>query len=56
MLGRRRIVKVAAWALRRGVSAEEMMATLTRSYPHRDGAWRLDVLNQAQQRNRELAR
>ena len=56
MIGRRRIVKVAAWALRRGMSAEEIMTMLIRSYPHRDGGWRLDVINEAQERNRELAR
>lgn len=37
------------------MSAEEIMATLTRSYPHRDGGWRLDVINEAQKVNRELA-
>jgi hypothetical protein len=45
------IVVVVAWALRKGVSGTDMLGVLTRAFPHRDPAWRLDVLGDARARN-----
>lgn len=47
----RLIVRIVAFAMRRGVTAEDAMEALSKSHPHRDGAWRLDVIEQAEARN-----
>ena len=50
-MGRWIAVRVAALGLRRGVSIAEVMRALVKSYPHRDGAWRLALLEEAEARN-----
>jgi hypothetical protein len=48
---RRGIVAVVAWAMRRGIGGADMLTVLTRAFPHRDPAWRLDVIGDARTRN-----
>lgn len=49
---RRVLVVLVAWGLRRGVTPGDMMTAISRTFPHRDSSWRLDLLGDAINRNR----
>lgn len=50
-------VRVAAWALRRGLTPEELLTAVSKAFPHRESSWRLALLEDAQAHNeRKLAR
>ena len=49
---RRCLVIPVAWALRRGITPGDMMTAISRTFPHRDSSWRLDLLGDAIDRNR----
>lgn len=58
LFGRWFTVSIIAWGLRRGaLTPESALRTIARTHPHRDSAWRLAALEDAQARNqRKLAR
>jgi hypothetical protein len=56
-MGRRIDVRVMAFALRRGLTPAEVLTAAGKAFPHRDSAWRLALLEDAQAHNeRKLAR
>jgi hypothetical protein len=55
-MGRWLTVRVVAWGLRGGISAEEIERRMRNRFKHRDVAWRWDVIGEARARNvRKLA-
>lgn len=53
MKGRPLTVRLVAWLLRRGVHATVLLDALGKSHSHRDGAWRWQVLVDAETRNQQ---
>lgn len=51
-LGRWFTVWVITWGLRLGVPPVDMLGLLAKSLPHRDGAYRIELLEDAMARNR----
>jgi hypothetical protein len=47
------LIRLTAWGLRRGYTADQMRAKLARSYGHRPAEWREDVLTEALAANRD---
>lgn len=50
------IIRIVAWGLRRGITNAEALEALGRALPHRDPAWRYDVVDRAVVRNMERDR
>lgn len=48
---RRVIVAIVAFALRRGLTNDEMASALGRCFPHREPQWREDLIGDARARN-----
>lgn len=51
MMGRRLTVWLAALFLRHGLEPAQLLDALSKSHRHRDSAWRMAVLEDAQARN-----
>lgn len=43
---RRMVVWFGAWSLGHGMSAAELLTVISKSYPHRDQEWRLELLGE----------
>lgn len=46
-------VRYGAWALRRGMTVDQIALAIARSFGHRDEAWRSELLEDMRRRNRD---
>lgn len=45
-------IRAAAFGLRHGIDADTVAAAIKQAFPHRDATWRLQLLEDAGNRNR----